>query len=73
MPWDTALNAILDNLQGTVARVVILIATIIAGIMWALTEHSTGVKRLSQVIFAAGICLGAVSFLSGLGFAGALL
>jgi len=72
MPWDNALQNILQNLSGTVARTVIAIATVLAGIMWAFTEHSTGVKRLSQIIVAAGICLEAVSFLGSLGFTGAL-
>lgn len=72
MPWDNALNAILDNLSGTVARIVILILVVVAGIMWAASDHGTGIKRLSQIIFGAGIAMGAVSFLTSLGFVGAL-
>ncbi len=72
MPWDSALQAILDNLSGTVARVVILILVVVAGIMWAASDHGTGIKRLSQIIFGAGIAMGAVSFLTSLGFVGAL-
>jgi len=73
MPWDTALTNILANLQGTVVRICILIAVMIGAILWAFTDHATGVRRLSQVIVAAGVGLGGVSFLSGLGIGGALL
>jgi len=73
MPWDNALQALLDNLSGTVARLAILITIVIAGIMWAFTDHGTGMRRLSQIIFAAGIAMGAVSFLGALGFSGAVL
>ncbi len=73
MPWDQGLNNLIDNLTGTVARLMIIAATVVAGISWALTEHNTGGRKLSQLIFGGGIALAAVQFLAALGFAGALV
>ena len=39
----------------------------------ALSDHGTGMRRVSQVIFGAGVALGAVSFVTALGFSGAVL
>lgn len=72
MPWDGPLLAIQNALTGTTGRTVIVLATVAAGMMWAFTDHGTGAKRLSLVIVAAGITMGAVSFLASLGIAGAL-
>ena len=72
MPWDGPLLAIQNALTGTTGRTVIVLATVAAGMMWAFTDHGTGAKRLSLVIVAAGITMGAVSFLASLGIAGAV-
>jgi type IV secretion system protein VirB2 len=68
MPWDEPLN-----LTGPVASAIIIIAVALAGVMWALSDHGTGMRRVSQVIFGAGVALGAVSFVTALGFSGAVL
>lgn len=73
MPWDGPLTTIQNSLSGTTARTVIVLATIVSGFTWAFTDHGTGAKRLSLVIVAAGISLGAASFLSALGIAGAVI
>lgn len=70
MPWDSAISALADNLTGTVAKGVVLIATAIAGIVWALTDHGTGLKRISQVALAGGVCAFAAQFITALGFSG---
>ncbi len=71
MPWDTGLQNLVDNLTGTVARLMIIAAIVVAGITWAFTEHGTGGRKISQIVFGGGVALAAVSFLAGLGFAGA--
>ena len=73
MPWDEPLIRIQENLTGPVASAVIIIAVALAGVMWALSAHGTGMRRISQVIFGAGVALGAVSFVTALGFSGAVL
>ena len=73
MPWDQPLIRIQENLTGPVASAIIIIAVALAGVMWALSDHGTGMRRVSQVIFGAGVALGAVSFVTALGFSGAVL
>ena len=73
MPWDSALQALVDNLTGTVARLMIIAAIVIAGITWAFTEHGTGARKLSQIIFGGAVAIAAVSFLAALGLTGAVL
>ena len=73
MPWDGPLIRIQENLTGPVASAIIIIAVALAGVMWALSDHGTGMRRVSQVIFGAGVALGAVSFVTALGFSGAVL
>jgi len=73
MPWDTGLNNLVDNLTGTVARLMIIAAVVVSGITWAFTEHGTGGRKLSQIVFGGGIALAAVSMLTALGFTGALV
>ena len=62
MPWDEPLIRIQENLTGPVASAIIIIAVALAGVMWALSD-----------IFGAGVALGAVSFVTALGFSGAVL
>ena len=73
MPWDEPLIRIQENLTGPVASAIIIIAVALAGVMWALSDHGTGMCRVSQVIFGAGVALGAVSFVTALGFSGAVV
>ncbi len=73
MPWDTGLSNLVNNLTGTVARLGIIAAIVIAGITWAFTEHGTGGRKLSQIVFGGGVALAAVSFLANLGFTGAMV
>ena len=73
MPWDEPLIRIQENLTGPVASAIIIIAVALAGCMWALSDHGTGMRRISQVIFGAGVALGAVSFVTALGFSGAVV
>ncbi len=73
MPWDTGLQNLVDNLTGTVARLMIIAAIVVAGITWAFTEHGTGGRKLSQIVFGGGVALAAVSFLVNLGFTGAVV
>ena len=72
MPWDTGLQALIDNLTGTVARLLVIAAIVVAGLAWSFTEHGTGGRKVSQIVFGGAIALAAVTFLAALGFAGAV-
>ena len=71
MPWDAPLQTILSSLSGTVAHVLITVAVIVTGLVFAFTEHGSGARRLFGVAFGGAIALGALSFMTAVGWAGA--
>lgn len=73
MPWDPALQALVDNVSGTVVHLVLLGLMAIAGIVWAASDHSQGIRRLSQIIFGGALAVEAVAVLSSLGLGGAIV
>lgn len=74
MPWDTPLTNILSNLSTTTARVLVLLAVVGCGILWAFTRNEEGLKKLGQIAFGGAIALGSVTLLANLGIvAGATL
>lgn len=66
MPWEAPLNQILSSIQGPVARVFILIAVVVTGLMMAFGEHGGGFKKVMGIAFGGAITVGAVSFISTL-------
>lgn len=73
MPWDTPLQNLLNNLTGTTARALVIIAIVACGLLWAFTRNEEGLKKLGQVAFGGAIAMGAVAMLASLGFSGALI
>ena len=71
MPWDGPLLMILASLRGTVAHVLITVAVIMTGLVFAFTEHGSGARRLFGVAFGGALALGALSFMTAVGWAGA--
>lgn len=71
MPWDGPLNTILSSLSGTVAHVLVTVAVIVTGLVFAFTEHGSGARRLFGVAFGGALALGALSFMTAVGWAGA--
>ena len=71
MPWDGPLLMILASLSGTVAHVLITVAVIVTGLVFAFTEHGSGARRLFGVAFGGALALGALSFMTAVGWAGA--
>ena len=71
MPWDQPLTVILGNLQGTVARILVTVAVVVTGLMFAFGEAGGAFRRVFGIAFGAAIALGALSVLSSLGFVGA--
>ena len=51
MPWDGPLQTILNSLSGTVAHILITVAVITTGLVFAFTEHGAGARRLFGVAF----------------------
>jgi len=66
MPWEGPLDMILKSIQGPVARVGILLAIIITGLMMAFGEHGSGFKKIMGIAFGGAIVMGAVSFVTAL-------
>jgi hypothetical protein len=55
----------------TVAHVLITVAVIVTGLVFAFTEHGSGARRLFGVAFGGALALGALSFMTAVGWAGA--
>lgn len=74
MPWDTAVDNLLQNLSGPTARALVLMAIVATGLLWAFTRNEEGLKRVGQIAFGGAIAMGAVTLFANLGFtAGAVL
>jgi len=71
MPWDKPLTTILDNLQGTVARVLVTVAVVLTGLLFAFGEAGGAFKKVFGIAFGGALALGALTFMSALGFVGA--
>lgn len=71
MPWDEPLQTLLDNLQGTVARILVTVAVVITGLLFAFGESGGAFRRIFGIAFGAAIALGALTVLTSLGFVGA--
>jgi type IV secretion system protein VirB2 len=74
MPWEAPLTAILDSIQGPVARIIAVIVIIITGLSLAFGDTSGGFRRLIQIVFGLSIAFAASSFfLTFFSFAGGAL
>src|SRR6185437_7804868 len=74
LPWDSTITTVTTDLSGPVAHGVTTAAVIMAGMMWAHTEHGSGARKLSAVGFGGAAALGAVQLMNAVfPFAGALL
>ena len=73
MPWDAPLTALLNNLAGPTARILVTLAVVAAGLVWAFTRNEEGLKKLAQIAFGGAIALGAATLMAGLGFAGGVV
>jgi len=66
LPWDTPLTTLQNDLQGPVAHAVTTSAIIGTGIMWSVSEHGTGVRKMSAVAFGGAAALGATTLMTTL-------
>jgi type IV secretion system protein VirB2 len=74
MPWEAPLQAVLDSVQGPVARIIAVMVIIVTGLTLAFGDTSGGFRRLIQIVFGLSIAFAASSFfLSFFSFAGGAL
>lgn len=75
MPWDSALSNIESDLTGPTAHIIILIAIIITGGLWAGGRHGEAMHRILGIAAGGSIMVGAASAYSTFfsGAAGAIL
>ncbi len=66
LPWDTPLTTLQNDLQGPVAHAVTTSAIIGTGILWSVSEHGTGVRKMSAVAFGGAAALGATTLMTAL-------
>ena len=74
MPWEAPLQAILESIQGPVAKIMAVIIIIATGLTLAFGDTSGGFRRLIQIVFGLSIAFAASSFfLSFFSFGGGAL
>jgi type IV secretion system protein VirB2 len=73
MPWNTPLQAVIDNLTGPTGHALVVLAIILAGIVWAFTRHEEGGKKIGQIAVGGSLVLGAATLMVSLGFGGAVV
>ena len=66
LPWDTPLTTLQNDLQGPVAHAITTAAVIGTGIMWSVSEHGTGVRKMSSLAFGGACALGATQLMTTL-------
>ncbi len=62
MPWEAPLTAILESIEGPVARIIAVIIIIITGLSLAFGDTAGGFRRLIQIVFGISIAFAATSF-----------
>ena len=72
MPWDGPLTTVLNSLTGTIAHVLITAAVVATGLLFAFTEAGHGARKVFGVALGGALALGAISFMTSIGFAGAV-
>src|SRR5215813_4964096 len=66
LPWDTPLTTLQTDLQGPVAHAITTAAIIGTGIIWSVSEHGTGVRKMSALAFGGSCALGATALMTTL-------
>ncbi len=66
LPWDQPLTTLQTDLQGPVAHAITTAAVIGTGIMWSVSEHGTGVRKMSSLPFGGACALGATQVMTTL-------
>ena len=72
LPWDATLTTLQTDLQGPVATSITTAAVIGTGLMWGVSEHGTGIRKLSSVAFGGACAMGGAAMMTTLFGGGAL-
>lgn len=71
LPWESPLQKILDSLTGPVAKILGVVAIVIAGFGIAFGEAGSGMRRIFQIVLGLSIAFTASSLVVSLfGFSG---
>lgn len=71
LPWESPLEKILDSLTGPVAKILGVIAIVLAGFGIAFGEASSGMRRIFQIVLGLSIAFTASTLVVSLfGFSG---
>ena len=62
MPWEAPLQAILELIEGPVAKIIAVMIIIITGLTLAFGDTSGGARKLIQIVFGLSIAFAASSF-----------
>ena len=73
MPWNTPMQALLNNMTGPTARILVGIATAFSGYKWMFQSHEQGANNMARVTVGGAIALTAQTIISYASFGGALL
>jgi type IV secretion system protein VirB2 len=73
MPWNAPLQALLNNLTGPTARVVVGLTVGLTGVVWMMKRHEEGGGRLLQAAIGGALLFGAQTMVNLMGFSGAVL
>jgi len=66
LPWDAPLTTLQTDLQGPVAHAITTAAVIGTGLMWSVSEHGSGVRKMSSLAFGGACALGATQLMTTL-------
>lgn len=72
-PWTPVLQRIVDSLRGPVAHLLIMLSIVVSGFVFALVEMSYGMHRLMGVAFGGAIAIGVLTFMTAVGWTGAVV
>ncbi len=73
-PWEAPRQAILESIEGPVAKIIAVMIIIITGLTLAFGDTSGGARKLIQIVFGLSIAFAASSFfLSFFSFGGGAL
>jgi type IV secretion system protein VirB2 len=62
MPWEAPLQAIVESVEGPVAKIIAVIIIIVTGLTLAFGDTAGGFRRLVQIVFGLSIAFAASSF-----------
>lgn len=66
LPWESGLQMLTQSLQGPVAKTVIVVGVVVAGLVFVTSGAAEGTKKLAALVLGASIILGGVSMISSM-------